>query len=215
LRQINEFSYISRLMSRSTTADNAGLRPPGAPQDPRGAAPSPVFDPLAAGVLAGFDPVDPLALRGVLGRYVTGVTIVTCRAPDGEPVGLTCNSFNALSLAPPLVLWSLRQVSPSLPAFREAAHFAINVLAESQVELSRRFASALPDKFAGDAAWRDGLGGAPVLTGAAAVLECERAAEHAAGDHCLFIGRVRRMADLATPPLLFHGGHYHMLGEIL
>ena len=65
------------------------------------------------------------------------------------------------------------------------------------------------------AAWRDGLGGAPVLSGAAAVLECECEAAHDTGDHCLFIGRVLRMADLATPPLLFHGGHYHMLGEIL
>ncbi|MEP7281170.1 MAG: flavin reductase family protein [Rubrivivax sp.] len=200
-------------MSRSTPV--ASVPAAGASDGPLGAAEPSVFVPLAAGGRAGFDPVDPLALRGVLGRYVTGVTIVTCRAPDGEPIGLTCNSFNALSLDPPLVLWSLRQASPSLPAFKAAAHFAINVLAESQVELSRRFASALPDKFAGDAAWRDGLGGAPVLTGAAAVLECERAAEHATGDHCLFIGRVQRMADLVTPPLLFHGGHYHMLGEIL
>jgi flavin reductase (DIM6/NTAB) family NADH-FMN oxidoreductase RutF len=197
LRRIDEFSYISALMARSATAPDA-----------------PVFDPLAA-VANADTPIDALALRGVLGRYVTGVTIVTCIGAQGQRIGLTCNSFNALSLDPPLVLWSLRQVSPSLPAFRAARHFAINVLAESQVELSRRFASALADKFGDDAAWRDGLGGAPVLSGAAAVLECECEAVHDTGDHCLFIGRVRRMADLATPPLLFHGGHYHMLGEIL
>jgi flavin reductase (DIM6/NTAB) family NADH-FMN oxidoreductase RutF len=170
----------------------------------------------AAGAAAEPSPsIAPQALRSVLGRYVTGVTIVTCRGADGTRVGLTCNSFNALSLQPPLVLWSLRCASPSLPAFRAARHFAVNVLAESQVELSRRFASGMRDKFADEPAWRTGLGGAPVLTGAAAVLECELHAEHVAGDHVLFIGHVCRMADLATAPLLFHGGHYHLLGEIL
>ena len=159
-------------------------------------------------------PIDPQALRQVLGRFATGVTIVTCLDEQGQRLGLTANSFNALSLDPPLVLWSLRQASPSLPAFRAAQHFAVNILAESQVDLSRRFASRLPDKFA-EGGWSDGTGGAPVLSGAAAVLECETAQIHDAGDHVLFIGRVLRLADLATPPLLFHGGHYHMLGEIL
>jgi flavin reductase (DIM6/NTAB) family NADH-FMN oxidoreductase RutF len=158
--------------------------------------------------------IEPRALRGVLGRFATGVTIVTCLDAAGTPIGLTANSFNALSLDPPLILWSLRQASPSLPAFREARHFVINILAESQVELSRRFASPVTDKFA-EGLWNPGLGGAPVLAGAAAVLECERSVQHEAGDHVLFIGRVLRLADLATPPLLFHGGHYHMLGEVL
>lgn len=159
-------------------------------------------------------PIDSQALRQVLGRFATGVTIVTCLDEQGERLGLTANSFNALSLDPPLILWSLRQASLSLPAFRAATHFAVNILAESQVELSRRFASRVPDKFA-EGAWSDGAGGVPVLSGAAAVLECETAQIHDAGDHVLFIGRVLRLADLATPPLLFHGGHYHMLGEIL
>lgn len=159
-------------------------------------------------------PVDSRALRSVLGRFATGVTIITCLDPSGQRIGLTANSFNALSLDPPLVLWSLRQSSPSLPAFRAARHFAINILADSQVELSRRFASPIADKFA-EGLWSEGGGGAPVLTGAAAVLECECHTEHIAGDHVLFIGEVRAIADLATPPLVFHGGHYHMLGEIL
>lgn len=114
-------------------------------------------------------PVDPRALRGVLGRFATGVTIVACRDAEGVRVGLTANSFNALSLDPPLVLWSLRSASPSLAAFAGARHFAINILAEAQVELSRRFASPVADKFA-EGVWSEGLGGAPVLTGAAAVL---------------------------------------------
>jgi flavin reductase (DIM6/NTAB) family NADH-FMN oxidoreductase RutF len=158
--------------------------------------------------------IEARALRGVLGRFATGVTIVTCVDGDGARVGLTANSFNALSLAPPLVLWSLRRASPSLAAFGAARHFAINILAESQVELSRRFASPVADKFA-EGVWSDGLGGAPVLSGAAAVLECELALQQEAGDHMLFIGRVLRLEDLAIPPLVFHGGHYHMLGEVI
>jgi flavin reductase (DIM6/NTAB) family NADH-FMN oxidoreductase RutF len=157
---------------------------------------------------------DPLALRAVLGRFATGVTIVTCRDEAGAPVGLTANSFAALSLVPPLVLWSLRRISPSLAAFRASRQFAINVLAESQVDLSRRFASPVTDKF-NEGAWSDGLGGAPVLSGAAAVLECELLSEQQAGDHVLFIGRVLKMDDLATPALVFQGGHYRMLGEVL
>ena len=153
-------------------------------------------------------------LRTALGRFATGVTIVTCRDAAGTAVGLTCNSFNALSLDPPLVLWSLRRASPSLAAFAGAAHFAVNVLAEDQIELSRRFASSASDKFA-DGVWHDGAGGAPLLVGAAATFECERASQQDAGDHVLFFGRVLRLADAALPPLVFHGGRYHLLGEIL
>ena len=159
-------------------------------------------------------PPPPQALRAALGRFATGVTIITCSGPEGLPVGLTANSFSALSLDPPLVLWSLRQASSSLAAFEAAPHFAVNVLAESQVDLSRRFASSQPDKFA-EGAWGAGLGGAPELTGCAAVFECEVASRQVAGDHVLFIGRVLRLADLSVAPLLFQGGHYRMLGEIL
>src|SRR4029453_6985800 len=92
------------------------------------------------------------ALRPALGRFTTGVTIVTCVDGAGTRIGLTANSFSALSLEPPLVLWSLRRSSLSLQAFAGASYFAINVLAEGQVELSRRFASSAPDKFA-EGAW--------------------------------------------------------------
>lgn len=160
------------------------------------------------------DPFDTQALRKALGRFATGVTIITCRDEAGQPVGLTANSFNALSLDPPLVLWSLRRASPSLPAFAAARYFSVNVLAETQVDLSRRFASSVGDKFA-EGHWLPGLGETPVLAGCAAVFECELQAQHEAGDHQLFIGQVRRMADLAVAPLLFQGGHYRMLGEVL
>jgi len=154
------------------------------------------------------------ALRATLGRFATGVTIVTCRGADGAPIGLTANSFASLSLDPPLVLWSLRRESTNVAAFDAAEHFAVNVLAESQVDLSRRFASQLPEKFA-EGHWLAGAGGAPVLGGSAAVFECAREARHEVGDHVLYIGRVLRLADLAVAPLLFQGGHYRMLGEIL
>lgn len=160
----------------------------------------------------------PRELRSALGRFATGVTIITCLDAAGARVGLTANSFAALSLTPPLVLWSLRKASPSLAAFEFASHFAVNVLAESQVELSRQFAAPLAEgesRFGEGASWSAGAGGAPVLAGCAAVFECERVAAHDGGDHRLFIGRVLRLADLATAPLLFQGGHYHMLGEVL
>ena len=169
--------------------------------------PEPLSDPLPGTISA-------TALRAVLGRFATGVTIITCRDAEGRAVGLTANSFTSLSLDPPLVLWSLRQASSSLAAFQAAEHFAINVLAETQVDLSRRFAAATTDKFA-DGVWVDGHGGAPVLGGCAAVFECRTETRQIAGDHVLFIGHVLRLADLAVAPLLFQGGHYRMLGEIL
>jgi flavin reductase (DIM6/NTAB) family NADH-FMN oxidoreductase RutF len=157
---------------------------------------------------------DPTLLRGALGRFTTGVTIVSCLDAQGVPVGLTANSFNALSLDPPLVLWSLRRASPSLAAFLGARRFAVNVLSEAQVDLSRRFASPVHDKFAAGA-WSAGEGGVPVLSGCAAVFECETQSHQVAGDHMLFIGRVLQARDAALAPLVFHAGHYHLLGEIL
>ena len=153
-------------------------------------------------------------LRDALGRFTTGVTIITCLDAQGARVGLTANSFNALSLAPPLVLWSLRSGSPSLAAFRAARHFVVNVLAESQVDISRRFATRNEDRFA-EGQWAAGTSGAPVLAGCAAVFECETVSRQEAGDHVLFIGHVLALLESAVPPLVFQAGHYRMLGEIL
>ncbi len=153
----------------------------------------------------------PGELRAALARFATGVTIVTCVDAQGRRVGLTCNSFNALSLDPPLVLWSLRRRSPGQAAFVAATHFAVNVLAEAQIDLSRRFAHAGGDRFAAGV-WLPGLGGAPRLDGAVACFECQTVSHQDAGDHLLFIGRVRRLARSAQAPLLFHGGHYHRIG---
>ncbi len=158
--------------------------------------------------------LDVRSLRTALGGFATGVTVVTCRTATGEPIGLTVSSFNALSLEPPMVLWSLRLVSPSLAAFDGASHFAVNVLAESQVDLSRRFSSNAPGKFS-EGSWADGAGGAPVLAGCAAAFECELASHQTAGDHRLYLGRVLAVHSQSVPPLVYHGGRYHLLGEIL
>lgn len=158
--------------------------------------------------------VSPQRLREALGRFATGVTIVTCLDPELGRVGLTANSFNALSLEPPLVLWSLRRQSAQMLAFARAEHFVVNVLAEDQLALSRRFASRRDDKFdEGD--WLPGEGGAPVLAGCTAVFECETFSRQDAGDHVLFIGHVLALAQTALPPLAYHAGHYHGLGGAL
>ena len=161
--------------------------------------------------------LDPLALRQALGRYATGVTLVTCRAADGRPAGLTVNSFTSLSLDPPLVLWSLRRSSGLLPSFEAASHFAVNVLAERQIDLSRRFASPEPDKF-GAGQWVDGPGDAgrlPLLEGCIARFECAVEARHGHGDHVLYIGRVLRLQTGDGAPLVYQGRHYHALGPVL
>ena len=159
---------------------------------------------------------DGRALRRALGQFATGVTVVTTRAPDGRFVGLTVNSFSALSLQPPLIVWSLRRASASLDAFERTERFVVNVLAEGQVEASRLFASstASDDRFAqiAHAENRDGL---PFLHGAAAWFACRTVARHDGGDHRLYVAEVERFESSDTPPLLFHGGAYHALGSRL
>jgi flavin reductase (DIM6/NTAB) family NADH-FMN oxidoreductase RutF len=152
------------------------------------------------------------ALRDALGTFATGVTVVTALDPEGRAIGLTVNSFNAVSLEPPLVLWSLSLASPNLEAFRCASHFAVNVLAADQQVLSERFARRTGDKFAG-LDWRAGRGGAPLLSGCCAVFECRNETQHAGGDHLIFIGRVEGCSRSDRAPLVFHGGRYRLLRD--
>ena len=146
--------------------------------------------------------------RAALGMFATGVTIVTARGPDGVPVGLTANSFNSVSMAPPLVLWSLARSAGSMPAFERGSHYAINILAADQHALAERFASKAADRFA-DVAFREGAGGAPVLEGAAAVFECFNRSRYEEGDHVIFVGEVERCERReGALPLIYHGGRY-------
>lgn len=149
-------------------------------------------------------------LRTALGMFATGVAVVTARGPDGRTSGLTINSFSSLSLDPPLVLWCLSDRAPSRSVFMNASHFAIHVLAEHQEQLSTRFSTPCPDKFAGlDLA--EGLGGAPVLSGVSALFECERHHTYSGGDHTIFVGRLHRHSYCHRSPLVFHCGRYARL----
>ncbi len=151
----------------------------------------------------------PQALRSALGLFATGVTIITMRSADGTLIGLTANSFNSVSLSPPLVLWSLGLKSGSLQAFLQTKHYAIHVLAVEQQYLAERFASKAEDRFAG-VALREGAGGVPILEGCAAVFECKSKSQYPEGDHVILVGEVMACQHDATrSPLLFHGGKFY------
>lgn len=159
--------------------------------------------------------IDPKRLRQLLGCFPTGVAIITTNTSDGQPLGLTCNSFSSVSLEPPLVLFSLRNASSLLGQFMAAETFAINILSQSQDGLSGRFASKIVDKFEG-VAWHAGPLGTPLIDGCLASFECKVHARHEAGDHTIFIGEVKHMgADSADHALVFYKGAYMMLAESL
>lgn len=146
--------------------------------------------------------------RAALGMFATGVTIVTARAANGTIIGLTANSFNSVSLAPPLVLWSLSRAAASMAVFSAGSHYAINVLAADQKELAERFARRGADRWAG-VTFDAGTGGAPLLHGAAATFECFNRSRYEEGDHVIFVGEVERCRWRAgAQPLIFHGGRY-------
>lgn len=151
-------------------------------------------------------------LRNALGRFATGITVITTLAANGKPEGLTANSFTALSLNPPLVLWCLLKNSPALAAFAQCTHFAINILRANQRPLSNHFATTAIDKFAG-IEWAKGLGGAPLLPNCLAYFECRRDAQHEGGDHLIFIGAVERFAYEDGQPLLYNAGAYGIAAE--
>lgn len=151
----------------------------------------------------------PTEFRSALGMFATGVTIVTARKADGELIGLTANSFNSVSLDPPLVLWSLARAAGSLAVFSTGSHYAINILAADQHELAKRFAARGTDRWAG-VEFVEGAGGAPLLAGAAATFECFNRSRYEEGDHVIFVGEVERcMHRAGASPLLFHGGKFY------
>ena len=145
--------------------------------------------------------------RSALGAFATGVTIVTTRTRSGVDVGLTANSFNSVSLDPPMVLWSLAKSSKSLPAFLESGYFAVHVLSSSQEALSHTFATRGAEKFSGLALER-GRGDIPLLDGCTARFQCRTAVKYEGGDHLVFIGEVEAFDHFDRPPLVFHGGRY-------
>lgn len=146
--------------------------------------------------------------RNALGRFATGITVVTTRTPAGKFEGMTANSFSAVSLNPPLILWSIKNEAPSLRSFLDAGMFAINVLAQEQADLSHQFATPSTDKFRG-VRWSEGAGGCPLLAGTLAQFECRLTDAIPAGDHRILLGRVLRASyDEKEAPLLFSSGRY-------
>ena len=145
--------------------------------------------------------------RRALGNFATGVTIITTRAPDGSNIGVTASSFNSLSMNPPLVLWSSIKESPSCKIFETASHFAVNILASDQVDMSNHFARQQEDKFEG-IEWEAGIGGVPLFPNCAGRFQCESYDKLNGGDHWIFLGRVLAFDDYDRAPLCFHQGSY-------
>ena len=154
---------------------------------------------------------DARTLRDALGCFATGVTVVTTRDGAGAPIGLTANSFSAVSLDPPLILFCLAKSSSNLARFRAAEHFAINVLHIGQQPTSGVFARSTEDRFQ-DVAWESWDTGAPILSGSLASFECATHEVVEAGDHLVFIGRVLRARfEPRRDPLLYFRGKYRRL----
>lgn len=157
--------------------------------------------------------VDPRDFRNAMAQFATGIVIVTCRGAEGD-VGMTMNSFSAVSLDPPLVLFSIDRRARGLPAFEAAAGYAVNVLAAEQEDLSSRFARAGDDKWAGVEFSRDRFG-APVLRGNIATLECRAWRRYDGGDHVIVVAEVLALEHkIFRDPLLFFRGRYAGIGAL-
>lgn len=152
--------------------------------------------------------VDGRQMRDALGRFATGVCLITTRTADGRALGMTANSFASVSLDPPLVLWSLQNNSDVYDVFAGARHYAINVLSSEHLEHSTRYARK-GDHLLDPVHYRQGKYGAPVVRDALVSFECDLEASHPSGDHLIIVGRVRNMLSRPTgKPLLFFSGAY-------
>lgn len=153
---------------------------------------------------------DPRELRNALGRFATGIAVVMAGDDEGL-MGVTVNSFSAVSLEPPLVLFCMARTLNSLARLEQVKAYSVNILLESQQDVSNRFAKAGEDKFSGTP-WHAGQSGAPRLTDAHATFECVPYAHYDGGDHVIFVGRVVHMhAEGEEAPLLFYRGRYRVL----
>ncbi|MDC1383515.1 flavin reductase family protein [Candidatus Puniceispirillum sp.] len=150
-------------------------------------------------------PVSIAELRDAMGCYLTGVTIVTVAGSNKTPYGLTVNSFNSVSLSPPLILWSLDKRNDKLPLFSEAGGFAVNIMSARQLALCQKFAAAENDRFA-DCDWYFGPFGQPILSNALASLECKPWAEYDGGDHTIFVGEVMSIEQTDGKAAAFYKG---------
>jgi len=169
-------------------------------------SPLPTSDPATAAE----EQEEARQFRDVLGRFGSGVTVVTATT-SGGPVGMTCQSFSSVSLRPALVMFVPAKTSRAWPAIRAAGHFTVNLLSSAQEEVSNQFARSGVDKYAG-VSWSESSLGDPRLEGSLAWIDCHIHAVHEAGDHYLVIGRVEELTPGdAEDPLLFYRSAYHRL----
>jgi flavin reductase (DIM6/NTAB) family NADH-FMN oxidoreductase RutF len=154
--------------------------------------------------------MDAARFRQLLGTFATGVAVATARDARGNPAGMTASAIASVSLEPPLLLVCVWQAADFHATIADAAHFGLNILAQDQEALSRRFSVDHQDRFAG-CAWRAHATGVPILDGTAGFIICARQAGHPAGDHTIFIGRVLDGAVSGRAPLLHVHGAYRRL----
>lgn len=159
------------------------------------------------------DKQDATEFRRALGAFTTGVTVVTTYSDTYKDIGLTANSFNSVSLDPPMVLWSLAKSSRSLEAFKTNHYFAIHILSDDQELLSNRFAQRGVDKFS-ELDIERGPEQVPLLKGCAARFVCKMAYQYEGGDHLIFVGEVIKFDHWHKLPLLFHGGKYGQIKQV-
>lgn len=150
--------------------------------------------------------------RQCLGKFATGITVVTCTDEHGRPCGITANSFSSVSLEPPLVLWNIAKVSNSLDAYLNAEHFAINVLSSEQRDLSSHFAKSDHTLF-DSIEFQTSNHGAPILPGTTACFECQTHQIYDCGDHFIIVGRVIGFESSDRQPLLFFNGQYALVED--
>jgi len=148
---------------------------------------------------------DALNLRQTLGCFPTGVTIITCLDRNHNPIGLTVSSFNAVSMSPPLILWSLQSKSMHLRDYCDATHFAVNILAADQSDLCQQFSRDVDDRFA-NIDWHLSSHNLPIINNAAATLECLNESRYPGGDHEIFIGRVISHHHSDRIPMIYGKG---------
>ena len=147
--------------------------------------------------------VSAAELRECLGNYCSGVTIISAKDKDGEPVGMTCQSFHSLSLDPPLVAYFAGKASDSYRTLREVDRFCINVLSSGQEEVALRFSRKGIDRWSGTS-WREDCFGQPVIDGNILSISCQRYREYDGGDHFINVSRIEKIRhDGAKLPLLF------------
>lgn len=152
--------------------------------------------------------IDTRDFRNALGKFATGVTVITTKDAKGEQYGVTASSFNAVSMTPPLILWSIDKGAYSKDVYCQAEHFVVNILASDQVPISNRFAQRGENKFK-DIDVEEGVGGSARIIGAVAHFECRTWQVYEGGDHFIIVGEVLEYDyQDGCGSLVFHGGRY-------